>query len=423
MAPTLAAVATGLPSISVSASDISGGSGVGQVKFLIDRLSDTHYWNPAAGWTTSLTTFAANNAGSGVWNTTGVVLPSGANLLDGSYRIWAYVYDQAGNRSDTANTITVDATAPAPAHFNAPTLAAAVTSLPVISVTAADNTGGSGVALVKLLIYRQSDAHYWNPATGWSTTLTTFVAHNAGAGVWDTTGVTLPSGANLADGRYTVWAYVYDKASNRSDTANTIILDTQVPALAQFTAPTPNATVSSLPAITGTAADNTGGSGVAQVKLLIYRLSDAQYWNPATGWSATLTTFVANFHSGTGAWDTTGVTLPSGANLTNGAYRIWAYVYDKAGNRSQTAVGITVSSSAAAPATPVLAALLADGSGAVIDGLARPQPAGPAGDGGVTSPAAVDRVLQDWTGPILDFEKLDRMVLQAITPRSFFAGP
>jgi hypothetical protein len=248
------------------------------------------------------------------------------------------------------------------------------------------------------------------------------VAHNAGSGVWDTTGVTLPNGANLADGTYRIWTYVYDKAGNRSDTANTIIVDTHAPAPAQFTAPTPTATVSSLPAITGTAADNTGGSGVAQVKLLIDRLSDAKFWNPATGWNPTLTTFVAHFNSGSGIWDTTGVTLPSGTNLPNGAYRIWAYVYDKAGNRSDTAIGITVSQSSAAPPSSVLATRLAPTTGAIVGSLSGPQPAGAISDGSTIAAAAVDRILPDWTGLILDFEELDRMVLQATKPRSFLAG-
>jgi hypothetical protein len=155
--------------------------------------------------------------------------------------------------------------------------------------------------------------------------------------------------------------------------------------------------VSSLPAITGTAADNPGGSGVALVKLLIYRQSDAHYWNPATGWSTTLATFVANFHSGTGTWDTTGVTLPSGANLTNGGYRIWAYVYDKAGNRSDTAIGITVSQSSATPASSisVLATQLAPTSGAVVEGLSGPRSAGAAGDGSTIAAEAVDLLLRD----------------------------
>jgi hypothetical protein len=131
---------------------------------------------------------------------------------------------------------------------------------------------------------------------------------------------------------------------------------------------------------------------------------------------------VADFHSGTGAWDTTGVTLPSGGNLTNGSYRIWAYVYDKAGNRSQTAIGITVSQSSAAPPSSTLATRLAPTPGAAVGSLSAPQPPGPAGDGSTLAAAAVDRLLQDGTGLLLDFEELDRMALQAIKPRSFLDG-
>src|SRR5262249_50072396 len=149
-------------------------------------------------------------------------------------------------------------------------------------------------------------------------------------------------------------------------------------------------------------------------------LSDANYWNPGIGWSATLATFPASFHAGTETWDTTGVTLPSGANLLDGAYRLWAYVSDQAGNRSDMAIGTSVSQSAAAPAAAVVVTPTW-GAAASNPSPSQTTRAAPV-VGGITA-QVIDHVLPAEADLILDFEELARGVLQPAKRPSFLGGP
>jgi hypothetical protein len=219
-----------------------------------------------------------------------------------------------------------------------------VSSLPVIRGTATDDLGAGDIARVDLLLIRQSDGEFWVPGTGWSAARTTFAAALGTGGHWSTTGVALPAGADLVDGQYTIWAYATNQAGGRGQSAvtitiNTAATDTTPPAPAIFTA----TVVASQLQVQGTAADNPGGSGVAGVQLLIVRASDGMYWtgSAATGWSATRTTFAASLDAN-GHWSAIDGTLPGGTDLPSGAYRVWAYVFDQAGNRSDSGLALTV---------------------------------------------------------------------------------
>jgi hypothetical protein len=258
------------------------------------------------------------------------------------------------------NTISVlldviDHTPPALA-ITAPTTHATLTSLQSFGGTAVDNPGGSGVAGVDLLIRRGSDGLFWNPSRGWTAVLTTFAAGvDVEDGTWTASPGTLPEGANLPAGSYTLWVYATDQAGNRSQAAIpiTVVGNATPPAPAVFTAPTACAVVTGQTPVEGHIQENPGGSGIASVNVLIWRASDGATWtgSSATGWS-TGRTLLAAILDGSGNWSVDPSSLPRGPDLAAGTYRIWAYAYDRAGNRSDSGIQFTVSNAGATGSNP-----------------------------------------------------------------------
>ncbi|HEX8550340.1 MAG TPA: choice-of-anchor Q domain-containing protein [Abditibacteriaceae bacterium] len=97
--------------------------------------------------------------------------------------------------------------------------------------------------------------------------------------------------------------------------------------------PAVNGGVKELPAISGTASDNVGGSGLLKIQVALRRNSDKLFWN-GDAWSTTATVKLAATLTGT-SW-TRNAGLPSGASLLPGSYVAYAYATDKAGNVRST---------------------------------------------------------------------------------------
>src|SRR5262249_28062530 len=150
-----------------------------------------------------------------------------------------------------------------------------------------------------------------------SSVRSTFPLYLDASGAWSTRFETLPSWSNLWAGSYTIWAYTYDQAGNRSDSAITITVITDVtPPTLQFTDPAGSAVVTGLPVIRGTAVDNPGGTGVKVVQMVIYRQTDGMYWWPQySAWTSLSVGFVVNFDPSSDNWDTVGIPLPDGPDL------------------------------------------------------------------------------------------------------------
>ncbi len=105
--------------------------------------------------------------------------------------------------------------------------------------------------------------------------------------------------------------------------------DRTPPVSAAITTPANGAVVTSLPALSGTAQDNAGGSGIGQVLLRLLRF-DGKFWNAAALTWNTTPSDIAAVVSGTN-WTRT-ARLPSGANLPNGVYSLQAVAIDKTNN-------------------------------------------------------------------------------------------
>ena len=233
--------------ISGTAADNAGGSGVRLVELRVDNNGVYANATPQApgNWST--------------WTVTRNITAVGPHTLR------ARVTDNAGNVSWNAGTYTInigsapqDTTIPVVSITSPANNATVPAGDVLISGTAADNAGGSGVRLVELRV--DNNGVYAN-------------ATPQAPGNWSTWTVT----RNItAVGPHTLRARVTDNAGNVSFNPGTYTInigsapqDTTIPVVS-ITSPANNATV---PAgnvlISGTAADNAGGSGVRLVELRV----------------------------------------------------------------------------------------------------------------------------------------------------------
>lgn len=329
ISPSNSAVLQKLPTISGTATDNAGGSGIAHVDLLIFRIADKKFWTGTAwgAYTPLLTNFR-----NGTWSRVGM-LPTGVNLTQRSYILTATAYDRAGNSIQVDNLVRVDTKAPRSVTITSPANNGIVRSLADVRGTAIDDTVGIDHVLISLR--RDSDGLFWS-GSAWGTVpgrlTTTFDGYN-----WSrSTG--LPTGNNLTDGTYTLSATAYNRASNQASVTDSFRVDKTVPTVVSFTTPTYNATLSSFGTIRGAAADNLNGSGIAKVTLALLRVKDNKWWNGRT-WGAF--TELPTVLSGTLWAKSTG--LPTGTNVTSGLYVLIAFAYDKAGNTIQVNNVVTIS--------------------------------------------------------------------------------
>jgi hypothetical protein len=196
------------------AAGATGGSGLRQVYVRIRRTSD-NTWYTSTGWSASgdsTSVFQATvNGAEGTWSTDA----SSANLPAGTYLLYAYAADQAGNTGFVTRRVFIpeaDTRAPS-VTIKSPADNIMVSSLASITGTAGDEAGGSGLRYVYVRIRRTSDFSWYTPG-GWSSSMTKatglLATYNSSKGEW-----TCSAGpSSLAADTYLVYAYAVDRVGN-----------------------------------------------------------------------------------------------------------------------------------------------------------------------------------------------------------------
>ena len=217
-------------------------------------------------------------------------------------------------------------------------------AVPQITGTASDGADGSRIARVTVQLARLSDGRRWNGSSwissdyGLQTTLTAKpLSGDATNAEWVCNGP-FPSGANATAGQYEIKVFAYDVYGNLNNpniapARSTFTLDLISPSVAIAT-PAPNSTVSDLSSVSGTASDESWGSGIDRVNLVIVRQSDGRQWN---GWEWVSAQTGVPVALSNGNWSfvspaSNGARLPIGSNLPNGAYLLRAVAFDRVGN-------------------------------------------------------------------------------------------
>jgi hypothetical protein len=187
-----------------------------QVFVRIRRSSDNQWWT-STGWSNtgdnSSVFPAAVNSANNTWSSN----VSAAALPAGTYLLFAYAGDQAGNTGFVSRRVFIiapDTTAPV-ISISSPADNSNVSGLASISGLARDEAGGSGMRRVYLRIRRLSD-FWWYTPSGWSATTTAGTSlpatYNSSTRVWNCTA----GPSSLATGTYLVYAYGIDVAGNTS---------------------------------------------------------------------------------------------------------------------------------------------------------------------------------------------------------------
>ncbi len=206
--------------------------------------------------------------------------------------------------------------------------------------TASDTWSGlASVSPLTARLYRYagaSTAGYWSGGTTWATTYTAAANERpvTGTATWSLTMPTL-----AANNKYSLRLTAKDKVGNTTVGPDVIFyIDSTVPATVTFTAPAASAFVKNLNSVSGTATDNTNGSGITSATLIVKRNSDAKFWT-GTAWGTTSTPLATTVVGTT--WSLSSG-LPSGVDLPNGAYLLTATAYDKTGNLKTATNTVTV---------------------------------------------------------------------------------
>lgn len=273
-----------------------------------------------------------------------------AALPDGQANIYIRATDSTLNTSTTLIPIvlTKDATLPDTITLTAPS-GSQFASLPTVTGTAGDATGGAGLDAnsTTFTIRRSSDSAYWTGSI-WDVETNLATTHPATtddtAVAW-TKNAVIPSLTDLTDGiTYTFAVTVTDRAENTNTSSFALLYD-NVPEVASVTSPADGSFSSTAFTVSGSAADNEGGIGLAadSTTYTFVQASDGQYWN-GTGWQVGAVSLASTHSATTGSNPVTwtpaaGGQPPSAGNMTDGTYYITATATN--GNGSYT--GSTVS--------------------------------------------------------------------------------
>jgi hypothetical protein len=356
-----------LATITGTVEDNPGGSGISRVDLSIRRTRDGRYWN-GTDWVTTPTSLSTQSGGGFFTRNTG--LPNGSFLASGAYTLTATAIDRGGNATSSSTSINVIADAIAPIiNYTFPPNSAVLRNLPRVSGTVTDNAEGAGLDRVEFALLRDRDDRFWN-GRSWQTDFFALSTTVSGDTWTRTSG--LPFGPNLADGRYVLIGFAYDRVGNRGQRDTTFLIDTTAPRVLTFTSPVSGTRVGSLPSVSGTVADNLGGGGIQRVDLYIRRSTDGRYWS-GSSWVSSLVALQTTL--GNGTWTRSGG--PGGINLPEAVYYLTAIAYDQAGNRTTRTGGVRVVDRVApitiitAPATGVL-----QGSIPTIEGTLGDNPGG-----------------------------------------------
>jgi phosphodiesterase/alkaline phosphatase D-like protein len=201
--------------------------------------------------------------------------------------------DQTFTTSNPADTNAPSSSATAPAFSG--------TSTWGVSFTAADNSGGSGLASVELWVKPPGASGYSKVAADTTGSASGSFTYTSSAG----------------QGTYSFYTVATDKAGNTEAAPSTpdatTVLDTSSPA---STGSAPAYSTTSSWSVSYSAADNSGGSGLASVELWVKPPGASSYAKAGTD-------------SSPGA--TGSISYTSGG--TNGTYSFYTIAVDKAGNR------------------------------------------------------------------------------------------
>ncbi len=270
------------PTLSATAQDNAGGSGLASVQFQYSSNGGTSWTNAGAAETSGPFAYTLTTA-----------------LADGSYEAHAIATDSAGNNTTSAAvSFLVDTTAPTVSMTAPGNGSATNNNKPTLSASAQDNVGGSGLASVQ---FQYSN----NGGTSWT---------NEGAAETNAPfSFTFPTA--LADGNYEARAVATDNTGNVStSSAVSFLIDTVAPTVTMSAPANGSATNNNKPTLSATASDNTGGSGLASVQLQ-YSSDGGGTWNNA-GLPETSAPFTFTFPTA----------------LADGNYEARAVASDNAGN-------------------------------------------------------------------------------------------
>ena len=222
------------PTLTATASDNAGGSGLASVQFQYSSNGGTTWTNAGAAETSGPFSYTFSTA-----------------LADGHYEARAVAIDNADNSTtSTAASFTIDTVAPTVSITAPANNSFTNNNKPTLTATASDNAGGSGLASVQFQYSSNGDSTWTN------------------AGAAETSGpFSYTFSTALTDGSYEAQAVAIDKAGN--STTSTVVsftVNTVAPTI-DLTAPANNSfTNDNKPALTATASDNAGGSGLASVQ-------------------------------------------------------------------------------------------------------------------------------------------------------------
>ena len=331
LTPSGAGISLGnAPTLTGTVTDNTGGSGVDRLSVVLYSHTTNSFvdLNGSPGnWKQFHASIPAGNPQSANWS-----LPS--NLSAGSYTMYVYPYDAAGNFSPDNRisryfTVTsADSIAPTAAFLVPATPGASLQLSPTLSGTASDNPGGSGIERVALVI--------------WSQTTRSFVALDGTSVPWTQFAASIPTTnptlanwslpTSLPQGSYIAHVYPSDRAgnyniANRISRSFIVTAGDNTAPTATIATPATSSTVPLSPTLAGTATDNAGGSGIKRVSAVI--------------WSHTIRSFV-DLNGAPAAWTQFQATIPSDNPLTvnwqlsttlpAGRYTAYIYPYDAEGN-------------------------------------------------------------------------------------------
>src|ERR1035437_1817736 len=328
--PTPSGAYNVVPIASGSARDTNGigNSGVQEVQVVLSRTADGFWWNFWSNtWGNAVFNAFYNiqtASGTASWTAT---LPS--SLADGGYQVQAQAVDYAGNASGWLTHHFVIDTSPPTVTINSPANISYKVAPPA-SGTAADNNGiaDTGVTEVRVVLYRTSDAVWWNfHDNTWGTTnFNAFYNLSVATGTtsWS---ATLP--ASLADGGYQVQAQSVDAAANASGwVTRNFTIDNTAP-IVTFSPLVNQQVVFNFDQLGGTVSK----TSMVQFKIEWFRTGGNQFWN-GVNWTSVANdpgVLLAANLSGLN-WTPAPGTLPPRLQLAQADYVIHVYATDTAGN-------------------------------------------------------------------------------------------
>jgi hypothetical protein len=365
-------------------------TGAGISSVMVSLSSGTNYWNGTT-WQGTPAMLNATVPGDGTWSCTN--LPTGSNILFGSYSVTATALDGNGNASSITTSFTLTATAPV-LVITSPASGSYINTFASIDGTVSDLTG-SGVPQVNFTLV--SNGMYWT-GSAWTPAQTVLHATVQNDGTWhypaDSTnpGDTLPS----LNQQYSISASATNGGGLTSDanSGNQIsVTFDNIPPTCTITAPsdgtniTANVTGSNW--FTGTASD----LHPSQPAITIYlqRLSDNAYWDGSQWLYQIQEAALSGTYTGANTWEIAAPAPRLGSDpshcWTNDTYDLIAIATDFAGNNTQQDVMITVdgtvnygAATINSPQTPAIS-----GTSLTYNPLVFPVPAWPAPETGAES--------------------------------------